>query len=74
MRRMLRELVRYDMNTRSDACISATTSQDAIVEYVVGALWSLVVWWLESSSPHTAQDMNDLFRRLSLNGLTADLV
>jgi AcrR family transcriptional regulator len=68
MRRMLADLVREDLKS----CKSAgqkTISTDLAVQYVVGALWSVLTWWMDYRVPLSPEDMNSIFRRLTLPGL-----
>jgi hypothetical protein len=40
-----------------------------IPQYVTGALMSLVVWWLESRVKASAEEMNDVFVRMTAAAL-----
>lgn len=68
MRGMLAELVREDLQSRPAARRSARTA-DVTVQYLSGALWSLMVWWLVSRARWTADELNAQFRRLALQGV-----
>jgi AcrR family transcriptional regulator len=70
MRRMLRQLVRESLTAKAHWPAPAV---DVAVHYVVGALWSIVVWWMESRAQLNAEEMNELFQRLTLPGLDAAL-
>jgi AcrR family transcriptional regulator len=71
IRRMLRELVQHDLaSSRPGAGQSAV---DLATQYVVGALWSTIVWWMESAAPLPPEQINALFQRLTFPGLDVTL-
>ena len=72
MRAMLAELVREDLRMSRDLRAAATNTEFA-VHYVVGAMWSVVVWWLEERPTLSARQINDEFRRLVFSGLDSVL-
>ncbi len=67
MRRMLRELVRDEVTTRA----KPTDAETLTIEFVVGALWSTVVWWMDSGSPISPSEIDAHFRQLMLAALDA---
>lgn len=69
IRRMLRELTQSDLSahaSRTDAMMPA----EMVTEYIVGALWSTIVWWMTSESELGAAEVDQLFRRLAFCGIT----
>ena len=69
IRRMLRDLMRDDI---AAAALPQSSAQvDMTTEYVVGALWATVVWWMTSQPTLSATEVNDSFRRLVFNGIAA---
>ena len=68
-RRMLRELMRDDI--AAAALPQHSTQVDVTTEFVVGALWSTVVWWMTAQPKLSASEVNDVFRRLVFNGIAA---
>ena len=69
IRRMLRDLMRDDI---AAAALPQNSAQlDMTTEYVVGALWATVVWWMTSQPTLSATEVNDSFRRLVFNGIAA---
>jgi hypothetical protein len=67
---MLSRLVRDDLV----ACGRAKRGSAALeftVQFVVGALWSIIVWWAAARSGPTPDELNELFHRLALPGLDA---
>jgi AcrR family transcriptional regulator len=69
VRRMLMELVRDDLRQRHPSAPSARL--DLAIHYVVGALWSMFIWWMESEAPLPPEELDALFQRLTLPGLAA---
>jgi len=72
MRRMLADLVREDITSRKPAARN-TVSMNLAVQYVVGALWSVLTWWMDYRVPLSAEEMNSMFLQLTSPGLDATL-
>ena len=72
MRRMLADLVREDLKSHKSAGQN-TVSIDLAVQYVVGALWSVLTWWMDYRVPLSPEEMNSIFRQLTFPGLDATL-
>lgn len=72
MQRMLRELVREDLCRHHKGQASAA-ALDLAVRYVVGALWAVVIWWMESKKPSPPEEINLIFQRLTFAGLDATI-
>jgi AcrR family transcriptional regulator len=70
--RMLRDLVRDDLAARRCAGRD-DASVDLATHYVVGALWSTIVWWMDSASTMSPERINAVFQRLTFPGLDATL-
>ena len=68
MRRMLAELVREELASWPGARRSSRALEVA-VQFVSGALWSLMVWWIASRARLSADEVNTHFRRLAFQGL-----
>jgi AcrR family transcriptional regulator len=69
VRRMLMDLVREDLQQRRPSAPSAQL--DLAIHYVVGALWSAFIWWMESEARLPPEELNALFQRLTFPGLAA---
>jgi len=64
-RRMFAEMARTDL-----ACtIPDTIMLEAAVQHIVGALMSIVAWWMDCEIPLTAEQVNERFLQLSLTGI-----
>ena len=72
MQRMLRELVREDLCRHHTGQASAA-ALDLAIRYVVGALWAIVIWWMESKKPLPPEQINQIFQRLVFTGLDATI-
>jgi AcrR family transcriptional regulator len=68
MRRMLAELAREDLLSRPGVRRNSKALEVA-AQFVSGALWSLVVWWLSTQSRLSPEELNAHFRNLILRGL-----
>lgn len=69
MQRMLRELVREDMEQQRVRASEALV--DLATRYVVGTLWAVVVWWMDGSKSLPPEEVNQIFQRLTFPGLDA---
>ncbi|MBT9492200.1 MAG: helix-turn-helix transcriptional regulator [Paucibacter sp.] len=73
IRAMLMELVRADLapgrsrHGQPDAALELST------QYVVGALWSTLAWWMATPTAWTAAEIHALFLRMTLPGLELGL-
>ncbi|MES3036222.1 MAG: helix-turn-helix domain-containing protein [Gemmatimonadota bacterium] len=68
IRKLLRDLIRADVALQTGAGSDAT-SVTLMTEYLVGALWSTIAWWMASESPMSAVEVDRTFRRLVFSGL-----
>jgi len=44
---------------------------EALVQFVAGSFFGLLIWWLSGKMPLSVEDVNSLFRRLALAALKA---
>ena len=72
MRRMLADLVRDDLKARKSSG-QTTDALNLAVQYVVGALWSVLTWWMDYRVPLSPGEMNTIFRQLTSPGLDATM-
>jgi AcrR family transcriptional regulator len=76
MRRTLAALVREDLKSHNSAgqhSLATDLATDLAVQYVVGALWSVVTWWMDYQVPLSPEEINGVFRQLTFPGLEATL-
>ena len=67
IRRMLLELVREDLQSRAGGAAGAPL--ELATQYVVGALWSTITWWMERDPELPPEAINEVFQRLTFPGL-----
>jgi len=72
MRHMLHGLVRDDLTSRSVPGQDGA-SLDLAVQFVTGALWSTIAWWMASAMALPPPELNALFQRLAFPGLEVTL-
>ncbi len=66
LRALLADLVRNDLKTLSPNERSSDLPRSAVIHFVVGALMSVVTWWLDERSKLSPAEANAIFRRLTL--------
>lgn len=71
-KQMLQGLVRDDLAARI-APAKGGASLDLAVQYVTGALWSTIAWWMASGMSMPPPELNALFQRLAFPGLEVTL-
>lgn len=69
MRGLLAELVKNDLKLRNPRSSARDLPRAAVVQFVVGALMSLLTWWLEEKTARSAGEVDAIFRRLTLPAL-----
>jgi hypothetical protein len=65
LRKVLSEFVRKELSAAQDDAIS----RELVVQFVVGALMTVLTWWLERRPGLTPSQADAMFRRLVLNGI-----
>ena len=65
LRKVLSEFVRKELSAARDDAIS----RELVVQFVVGALMTVLTWWLERKPGLTPSQADAMFRRLVLNGV-----
>ena len=66
MRAMLAELARNELKAYSLNEGSSDVPRSAAVQFVVGALMSILTWWIEERSKLSPAEANAIFRRLTI--------
>lgn len=69
LRAMLRDMVRADLQSRCATPARADGRLDLAVQFVANALWSTTVWWIDSRSVWPAEQVDRIFRALTIPGL-----
>ncbi len=52
---------------------SQTIPLPVIAQYLAGAFWNLLKWWLEADMPYTPEQMDSIFQQLALPGVWTTL-
>lgn len=68
--KILLDLVREDVKALFPKEEYSSVPTEALVRYIAGAFYGVLVWWLEGSTPLSAQDINKAFRKLTLPVVT----
>lgn len=65
MRRLLAQLVSYDLAARRISGQVEDVPRPAQVAFTVGAIMSLLTWWVDAEQDYGADDLDALFRRMA---------
>jgi AcrR family transcriptional regulator len=66
LRKVLSEFVRKELSAARD---DGAVSRELVVQFVVGALLTVLTWWLERKPRLTPSQADAMFRRLMINGV-----
>ncbi len=69
MRKVLSRLVRDDLATRRTLERVKEVPREAMIEYVVAAIMSLLTWWVDAPDEYSIDELDAIFRRLLPPGL-----
>ncbi len=69
--RILVDLVRADVGAMVSRTGAGSNPAEAVVRFTAGALFGLLMWWLEARARPRAEEMDALFRRLAIPALKA---
>ncbi len=72
LQRLFSELVRNDLKAFAPNA-EREPAFDLLVHYAVGALLATVTWWLDQNARETPQEIDKLFRQLTIPGIRAAL-
>jgi len=65
LRKVLSEFVRKELSVTQD---DGAVPRELVVQFIVGALLTVLTWWLERKPGLTPSQVDAMFRRLVLNG------
>ena len=68
LRRMFADMIRIDIAPWFNSQTS-DDSFEAAVQFVVGAMTSMITWWMEHKTRLSAEELNSAFLQLALSGL-----
>lgn len=69
--RLLVDLVREDVKVLASAKDGKPVPTEALVRFVAGGFFGLLMWWMDGPQPLPVEEVNALFRRLALPALEA---
>lgn len=68
-KRMLAEVVRRDLGFAKTAGRADEIPREAVVQFTVDVLFSILLWWFENNPKLPPADADAIFRRLTLPAL-----
>lgn len=71
--KMLVDLVRDDLKAMAERGDTGTTPAEAVVQFVGGGIFGLLMWWLEGRTRPRAEEIDALVRRLAVPAVKAAL-
>ncbi|MEW9702705.1 TetR/AcrR family transcriptional regulator [Paenibacillus sp. SI8] len=71
MKRMLTEIAHEEIAALLPSSTSSKIPQDVAIEFVVNTFWSILTWWMEKNMPYSAAEMDQMFHKLALSGISA---
>jgi AcrR family transcriptional regulator len=60
------DLVRDDLKAMADRIDGPRSVSDAVVEFIAGGLFGLLMWWLGGKAKVSVDELNALFRRFAI--------
>lgn len=70
IQRMLADLARDEIAVLLPPSAALPIPQDVMVEFVVNTFLTLLTWWVDRNMPCSAVDMDQIFHKLTLSGLS----
>jgi AcrR family transcriptional regulator len=71
IKRLLADLVRRDLRSARPESSTEVIPRDAVIQFAVDALFSILFWWFERSPKLPPAEVDAIFRRLTLPALAA---
>jgi AcrR family transcriptional regulator len=69
IRQILSDLVRGELAATTDKNSADVAPRELIVQYVVGAYMSVLIWWLDGGAKLPPKRIDEMFRRLATEGI-----
>jgi AcrR family transcriptional regulator len=73
IQRIIADLVRAELRGMSPQGGKLAIPREVLVEYVVSAFMGLLIWWLEAGLPCPAPELDSMFQRLTMSGISTVL-
>ena len=74
IRALLAELVQRDLADLLPTAVANDVPASALVQFTVGALMSILIWWVERETKFTPAQVDALFRRLTIPAIEASVI
>lgn len=71
IRKMLADLVRNELVAMNGGNAADAIPKEVVVQYVVGAYMSVLIWWLDSGAKLPAEQMKAMIRSLAIEGIAS---
>ncbi len=71
LHKLLVDLVRDDVKAAVRRGAYSRMPREALAQFIAGALFGLLMWWLDEKRPLSPNAMNDIFRRLAIPAIAA---
>jgi AcrR family transcriptional regulator len=69
LRESVDELVREHFRTQFPDVEERQEQIEPAIRFVAGACMGMLLWWLDTQTPHTAEEIHSIFRRLATQGV-----
>jgi AcrR family transcriptional regulator len=66
LRRVLRVVIAADLATRPPVVNANAVPLPALIEFLVGAIMSLLTWWVDAVEEYSVDEMDAIFRHLTM--------
>jgi AcrR family transcriptional regulator len=66
LRKLVIDLVRDDLKVMVERVGSQSVVTDAVVEFIAGGLFGMLMWWLGGKARLSVEELNTLFRRFAI--------
>jgi hypothetical protein len=73
LHKMVVDLVRQDVTAVFPPSSGRSTHAEPLIQFLAGAYYGLLMWWLDARMRISVQEVDALFRRLALPALNAAL-
>jgi AcrR family transcriptional regulator len=73
IQQILDDMAREELAAATPPGRQASIPLDVLVPYVVSAFMGLLIWWLEAGLPYSVSEVDGMFQRLVLPGISAAL-
>lgn len=69
--KLLLDLVREDIRSAMPRQSAGSVPAEALAQFLAGALFGVLMWWVGRKTPLSAADVNALFRKMAIPAVKA---